>query len=116
MEAWWTAQQAGYIGAIGGGAVGLIGALVGSMSFLIVRGKAKPFMVGVFAAVIAFGIAALCVGIAAIVMKQPYHVWYPPTLGGFIATCLFGALLPVILIRYRQAEARRLEAEQLRRG
>lgn len=116
MNAWWTAQQAGLIGGIGGGAIGMAGAMVGSLSFLVVRGKAKPLMLGLFLAMIALGLCLLGAGVVALIQSQPYHVFYPLLLGGFIATCVFGALLPVILIRYRQADVRRLEAEQLRRG
>jgi hypothetical protein len=116
MNAWWTAQQAGLIGGIGGAGIGLGGALIGSMSFLVARGKAKSLMVGVFAAMIALGLCLLGAGIVALIQSQPYHVFYPLLLEGFISTCVFGALLPVILMRYRQAEMRRMEAEQLRRA
>jgi hypothetical protein len=116
MDAWWTAQQAGLIGGLGGGAIGMAGALVGSLSFLAVRGKAKPLMVGLFGAMIGLGLCLLGAGAVALIQSQPYHVYYPLFLGGFVATCVFGALLPVILMRYRQADVRRLEAEQLRRA
>jgi hypothetical protein len=116
MSAWWTAQDAGLVGGLGGAAIGLVGALVGSLSFLVVRGKAKPLMVGLFGAMIALGLALLGAGVIALTQSQPYHVYYPLLLGGFLSTCLFGALLPVILMRYRQAEVRRMEAEQLRRS
>ena len=42
---WWTAQQGNLIGAFGGSAIGMVGAIIGSLSFLVVRGKAKPLMV-----------------------------------------------------------------------
>lgn len=116
MDAWWTAQQSGLIGGIGGGAIGLIGASIGAMSFLIARGKGKPIFVGTFGVMIALGAVVLAVGIVAVVKGQPYHVWYPLVLGGFLLSCLFGALLPVVLVRYRAAEVRRMQAEQLRRS
>ncbi len=116
MEPWWTVQQTGLIGGIGGAAIGMVGALVGSLSFLIVRGKGKPFMVGLFGVMIAVGVALLGVTIVAMVKSQPRHVWYPLMLGGILSTVLFGSLLPVVLIRYRAAETRRMEAEQLRRS
>jgi hypothetical protein len=116
MEAWWTIQQANNIGAIGGGAVGVVGAVVGSMSILVVRGRAKPLMVGLLVTMILVGLVSLGAGVAALVQKQPYHVWYPISLGGFLSTCIFGSLLPICLFGYRKAEVRRMEAEQLRRS
>lgn len=116
MNAWWTAQQAGIIGGVGGGAIGMVGALVGSLSFLVVRGKAKPLMVGLFIAMIAMGLCLLAAGVVALTQSQPSHVYNPLFLGGFIALSVFGPLLPVTLSRYRQADVRRLEAEQLRRA
>jgi hypothetical protein len=49
-------------------------------------------------------------------LRQPYHVWYPLALAGFILTFVCGGLLPVLLLRYRQAEARRMQAQDLRRS
>lgn len=116
MTEWWSAQQAGIIGAIGGSAVGIVGALIGSMSFLVARGKAKPLFLSVFGVMIAVGVIALCVGVVALIQRQPYHVWYPLGLGGLVCSVIFGGLLPVIMMRYKAAESRRFEAEQLRRA
>jgi hypothetical protein len=116
MIAWWSEQQAGIIGAVGGSAVGIVGAMIGSMSFLVVRGKAKGLFMGVFAAMIAIGVAALGAGLLALIQHQPYHVWYPLGLGGLVTCAVFGGLTPVILARYRAAESRRFDAEQLRRS
>lgn len=116
MDPWWTQHQSGLIGGIGGAAIGMVGALVGSLSFLVARGKCKRMMIGLFLCMLVVGVALLSTGIAAVVLKQPYHVWNPLVLGGFITTSVFGGLLPVTLGRYRAAESRRLEAEQLRRS
>lgn len=113
---WWTAQQAGIIGGIGGAAIGMVGAAIGSMSFLIVRGKGKPVIVGVMASMVLLGVVLLVAGVVAAVQGQPKHVYYPLLLGGFIASCVFGTLTPVVVMRYRAAEVRRLQAEELRRS
>lgn len=116
MDAWWTVQQGGMVGAIGGGAMGMAGALVGSLSFLVARGKAKPLMVGIFVGMLLVGLALIVAGVIAVTSSQPRHVWYPLILSGGVGTAVFGGLLPVILARYRNAEARRMEAAQLRRS
>ncbi len=47
---------------------------------------------------------------------QPYGVWYSLLLPGLLLTALMGTMTPVIRLRYRQAEHRRLQAEEFRRG
>lgn len=113
---WWTNQQSGLIGGIGGAAIGIAGALVGSLSFLIARGKGKPLMLGIYITMILIGISLLIAGITAVLKDQPRHVWYPLCLGGSISMMIFGGMFPMILQRYRAAEQRRIEAEQLRRS
>jgi len=49
-------------------------------------------------------------------VAQPYAVWYPLLLAGCLDVMVFSILLPIILRGYRQAEARQLEAEELRRS
>lgn len=116
MEPWWTAQQAGMIGGIGGAAIGMAGAAIGSMSFLIARGKGKPVIVGAMVAMVVLGAVLLTAGVVAAIKGQPYHVLYPLLLGGSISIGVFGALTPMVITRYRAAEARRLQAEELRRS
>jgi hypothetical protein len=65
---------------------------------------------------IALGIGFIGAGITAVVSGQPYGVWYSLLLPGLLLTVLMGTMTPVIKMRYRQAEHRRLEAEEFRRG
>jgi MFS family permease len=117
MTEWWSTQMAGVIGGVGGGGLGALGGLLGALAgWLAPQGRGKAFILGGFVAMIVIGVASLCVGIVAITLGQPYHVWYPLCLVGFILSLVPGILLPVIRMRYRQAEARRMEAEQLRRA
>ena len=51
---------------------------------------------------------------SAMIAKQPYHVWYPLLLGGGIGTIVLGSLIPVVRMRYKQAERRKLDAEGIR--
>lgn len=117
MSEWWTPVQAGWIGGIGGSAVGVVGAVVGGLSgYLVPRGKCKGLVLGLMVAGVCAGLAALVTGIVAVSIDQPYHVWYPLALLGTIPTLVLGPMVPVVMMRYRQAEARRLEAEELRRS
>ena len=113
-DAWWTGETAGWIGAIGGTALGLIGGAIGCMGVLVHRGKAKRIVMGLMCSVAIVCLGILTLGIVALVMGQPYAVWYPCLLMGFLGTCIPAVLIPVILARYRQAEQRLLEAGALR--
>jgi hypothetical protein len=116
MTPWWTEQSAGWVGAIGGSANGLLGAVVGTIAGVWgPRGKGKRVVYALFAMAVVGGVAALAVGLYALAVGQPYSVWYPLVLLGGMDTLLFGVLTPVVRRVYRQAEARRLEAEELRR-
>jgi len=105
--AWWTARQDGAIGAIGGVAIGLIGALVGTLGGL---GRARRLVVALTAAVALAGAAALAVGVAALLVAQPYQVYYPLLLGGGICLAVFGSLLPVVIWSYRRRELQKMTA------
>ena len=47
-------------------------------------------------------------------MGQPYGIWYGPVLLGVIATAVIGGLMPMAHRAYRQADERRLQAEEFR--
>jgi hypothetical protein len=117
MNEWWSQQDGALIGAIGGSAIGILGALFGSLvGYFAPRGKCKGFIIPFHLALVIIGAATLCAGITALILKQPYHVWYPLTLCGFILTVVLGCLFPVVSKRYADADRRKLDAEQLRRG
>jgi hypothetical protein len=113
---WWTGSTAGWIGGLGGGGVGLLGALLGGIGGpLAQKGRARPLVVGGFVGAIALCALSLGAGLVALALGQPYHVWYPLVLPGAIGTLVFGMLLPQLLRAYARAEQRRVEAESLRR-
>lgn len=116
MTEWWTAQEAGMIGAIGGTLAGVLGGTLGpAIGVCAPRGIARRPIMGAMFGTIGLGLALLVAGVTALAMGQPYHVWFPLLLGGGLLGAIFGSLLPVVRARYAQAEARRLDAEMLRR-
>lgn len=117
MSAWWAQDVGTWIGAFGGAGLGVIGGTLGAVGgALAPKGKARGAVLGTHTALLIVSAATLLTGIAALLMSQPYHVWYPLLLIGGIGTFVLGPLLPVVRNRYREAEQRRLEAEELRRG
>jgi hypothetical protein len=117
MHPWWTEQQAGWIGAIGGTLFGLFGGVLGTVAGLCApRGRCKPIVYALVVLLVAMGVVGLAAGFIALALRQHYAVWYPLVLIGGIASLMSCFVVPLVRLRYREADSRRLEAEQLRRG
>ncbi len=60
-------------------------------------------------------VSALCLlfGLMRLLQGQPMATWHPYLLFGGICTLIMGIILPMVHIRYGQAEMRRIEAMDL---
>ncbi len=106
-DPWWSESASAWFGGVGGAAVGVIGGVIGaSAGVLVPKGKGKPFVVGTMATMAVLGLVALQAAVVAVILKQPYSVYYPLILAGSVMVVVFGSLLPVTLMNYRLAEAR----------
>lgn len=116
QEGWWSVQQGTLIGAFGGAGVGLLGATLGpAMGILVPKGKGKSIILPALLLIGVLGTALLITGVVALISKQPYHVWYPVSLIGFVASAVMLPLFFVAKGRYRAAERNRMEAQDLLR-
>lgn len=107
----------GLVGGLLGGGLGIMGGVYGTVvGILAPRGKAPGLVLGMHWTFLAVGVVLLAAGVWALAVSQPYGVWYPLILPGALATMLMLIFTPIIRLRYRQAEHRRLEAEEFRRG
>jgi hypothetical protein len=80
------------------------------------QGRAKGFVLGGLWLMTALGAVALVGGVAALAASQPYHVYYPLLLAGGLFLVM-GVMVGVsVRRRYRAAEARKLDAAQIRAG
>jgi hypothetical protein len=115
-EPWFNEMTFGIgVGAIGGSLVGGLGGLWGTaVGILAPRGIGRAWLIGAGWVFVALGVVALSFGLVALVDGQPYGIWYPGLLLGIILTTVVGSLMPVVYIRYRQADERRLQAEEFR--
>ena len=117
MTPWWTDQQAGLIGGIAGSGLGILGGIIGTLAGIFApQGKCKGLVFGLCFFAIGVGVFCLITGLVALILGQPYGVYYPLLLIGILGTAVVGGITPVIRMRYREADNRRLEAEDLRRG
>ena len=100
----------GQLGGIAGGVVGSIGALIGVLTSL---GRGRRFVDLTAKALVVAGTASFIGGLVAVARSQPYALYYPLLLGGFIAAVIPLGLLPSIRKRYQDIELRRMRAHDL---
>ncbi|UYV13392.1 MAG: hypothetical protein NCW75_03685 [Phycisphaera sp.] len=116
MDPWFTEQTAGMVGTIigvglGAGFGGIGGGVGGPLAGM---GKAKGFVLGIFALGLLIGIGLALTGLVALVMGQPWHVWFVFLAPGVTCALIFGMLLPVIRAQYARAEQRKVDAAAIR--
>jgi hypothetical protein len=102
---WWSPEQIGLFGGIGGSVIGFFGGLLGLLASI---GKARNFVLTTMKMFIALGILLTIAGFVAVVSSQPYAVWYALLLPGVILTLVFSLNLPSIQRRYDELEIRRM--------
>jgi hypothetical protein len=103
-------RAAGLFGSVAGGLVGCLGALIGALAS---RGRAKRFVTIAIAALAIGGTLAFVAGVVALSRSQPYAVYYPLLLIGFLAAVIPLSLRPSIRRRYEEIELRRMRAHDL---
>ena len=104
---WFSDRNAGLMGGIGGGLIGLWGALIG---VLAARGKARQFVLASANALPVIGVASLVGGVAAIATAQPDAVYYPFLLIGVILIVVFGKMRGNLSARYEQLELKKMQS------
>ena len=97
----------GWAGAFWGCFAGLIGILAG---ILAPRGKGRRLVLGMITFVGLAGVIHLVIGVLALCLGQPYHVWYPLILLGVIFVPLSPYIFFMIRKQYEQTELRKLQA------
>ena len=109
--AWWPDRTGGWIGAVAGSVVGAIGAMIGVLTSL---GRARRVVTAASTGLAVIGIAAFLTGVVALTRSQPYAVYYPLLLGGFLCSVIPLGLLSTIRTRYQALELRAMRAQDLR--
>ncbi len=108
-EPWFDANQYAWIP---GTALGVLGGTWGTLvGILAPRGKGKPLIIGLWGLLMAYSLVLLITGVFALTQNQPYGIWYGLAFPGLLGLVLLGSLSYVMRLRYRQAEAQRLQAK-----
>ena len=110
-EPWFDPNAYGWIP---GTMLGFFGALLGTlMGVLGSRGKARGLVHGLFTLGLVACSALALVGVAALLSGQPYGIWYGLGFPGLLGIGILVALRPVLRRTYAEAEARRMQAQDL---
>lgn len=59
------------------------------------------------------GIVALCIAILALLCDQPYHVWWPFVIVGFLLTIMIPFLYRNIKKTYTDAELKKISVDDI---
>jgi hypothetical protein len=106
-NAWWGNRTAGLVGGVTGSVIGLLGAVIGILTGVGIARKLCLLLLG---AMFLFGVVSLGIGLAALAFSQPYAVYYPLLLLGFLCTVLPLVLFGSIKRQYEQKELRKMQA------
>lgn len=110
-DPWFEAAMYGWIP---GTALGCLAGVWGSLVGIFARkGRGKAPLLGMGVVLLGFSLLCLVAGAVALAAGQPYSMWYGLGLGGLIGTLVLGFNLPVVWTVYRQAEERKLSADDL---
>ena len=109
-NAWFDPTTGGLVGGLVGSALGLLGGLIGLLLWL---GRSRGLAMGLLVGMLLVGVAALGVGLAAVLSGQPYAVFYPFLLLGGLGLVLAGLGLAVGRRRYQSLELARMQARDM---
>lgn len=102
---WWDDRAAAWIGTIGGTLLGVLGGLIGFFS----QRKSMPGLTRKLElAMASIGGVTLFAGLIALVLRQPYGVYYPLLMLGLIA-----AICGTMLLKRHQTEQAEIELRQM---
>jgi hypothetical protein len=103
LYAWIPGTVFGCLGGVWGGLAGVFAP----------RGKMRGLIMGLGFGLLAASVILLIAGASAWATGQPFGVYFGLLFPGIQVPMVLGPLLPVVRLRYRQAEERLMQAEDL---
>ena len=93
-----------WYGGIVGSGTGIVGGGLGCLiAVLAPRGRGRHGVMGAMFVLVVLGAAQVVFGVAALLCKQPFGIWYPPSLCGFITVSVIGGNIPLVRRRYAES-------------
>jgi CHASE2 domain-containing sensor protein len=114
MDAWFDERTAGMIGGILGTAIGIWGGcVVGGMSWFYIKKGLKKLAYTLWGITVAAGTVLLIIGMIALCVGQPRHVWWPFLLSALITLVVFGWMFFVLRRCFAERERQIMEIQEL---
>lgn len=105
MEPWFDPNMCG---SIAGSALGCVGGTLGALSGILApRGKAKTLVYSLFVVCTVACLLLLITAGVALILGQPYGIWYGLGLPGLIGLIVFPSVFPRVRRAYAAAEMRK---------
>ena len=116
VDAWWSDPQAERMGSYVLGSLGLFAtSLFATLGYLGWRGAGRSYVIAASLLMTIVSAFALTLGLVVLLMtEQPWHVWFPPFISGFVGIIIFGPMPLYAIIIHRYFEQRQLGARLLR--
>lgn len=103
-EPWFDPVRFGSLFAevVGGVVAVLLGFFLVVAGVVAGSGRGRGFVLGALTVFLALGALCILFGLAALILGQPFAIWFPPVLTGAILAVVFGALRPFMAGIYRR--------------
>jgi hypothetical protein len=108
---WWTKRTADWLITVGLLVGGLCGGLIGILGG---TGKARGFVLALNTTLAGVGVAILIVGVIAVLLGQPYDVYFPLLALGIVPAGFCGGILFPLRHHYQQIELQKMAAMDTR--
>ena len=118
VDAWWSEPQANTIGPFILGSFGLFAlSLYATLGYMCWRGTGRSYVIAGSVVVSILSALALILGLFVLLLtEQPWHVWLPFCISGFLGIIVFGPMPLYAINIHRHFEQRQLGAGLLREG
>ena len=106
-ERWWSDATGGWVGGLGGA---VLGCVAGLFATLAAKGKARGLVLGGTWVMVGVGFCAAAGGVIALLLKQPYGVWFPLLLLGLLLLLILPLRVRDFRRSYETLEMRRMSS------
>jgi hypothetical protein len=108
---WFDGRTAGLFGGLLGTGIGCYAGLFSILYMLLVpRRKGRRLLISMLLVLPAIGTAMLLLGISALCLSQPYHVWYPFVLCGVLSVIVWIFPYREMVAKYKEFDQRKMQA------
>ncbi len=114
MEPWFDEQTAGIIGGILGSVIGIWGGgVLGGMSSFYINKGLKKLAYWLWGVTFFAELGVFMIGLIALILKQPFYVWWVFVFLGGLSALITGAVFPVVRKRFAEREKQIMAIEDL---